>query len=96
MRPGKFYILEKYINYTQPLWSHIIPLRVEFLYSIGRFECYGISDMFEEKKDGQVPPLYNIIASKELDNNGEEYIDFYAEIVNESEAFKNNGLDILG
>jgi hypothetical protein len=91
---GKFYITEDMMKHSQQMWQHIIPLRVEFLYITGCFECFGISHMFEECSEATTVPLYKIVASREVDNNGEEYIDFYAERI--TEPGRNNGLDILG
>jgi hypothetical protein len=52
-----------------------VPLRVEYMEYMRRFEFIGLSPMFEEKPDGYVPKTYTMTITEALDDEG-SMIDF--------------------
>jgi len=64
---GKFYLSDHFIRKNPEKVAHalgiinFIPFRVEHLYCSGKFLMEGLSDKFEEIKEGELVPFYDIL-----------------------------------
>ena len=62
-------LIEKSPEFVHLVFSKFIPVRAEMIWHMGHVEYIGVSDLFEEVKEGDFVPEY-IFEITMIENNG--------------------------